>query len=46
MTIVEMAGRYYIPFMNGFKEINHAEAMQLYEEGYITSENVIEVEVD
>ena len=34
MTIVTIGNRYYIPFMDGFKEINQEQALYLYEQGY------------
>lgn len=34
MSIVIIGGRYYVPFMDGFKEINKSEALYLYEQGY------------
>jgi hypothetical protein len=34
MSIVIIGDRYYVPFMDGFKEINKAEALYLYEQGY------------
>jgi hypothetical protein len=38
MTIVTIAGHYYIPVVNGFKEIPFKEAMELYEKGEVTHE--------
>lgn len=29
-----MSGRYYLPFMDGWKEISPAEAQHLHEQGY------------
>lgn len=42
MTIVVMGSRYYIPVENGYREISKVEAMELYETGAITHEEVIE----
>jgi hypothetical protein len=42
MTIVTLGSNYYIPAENGFKQITYAEAMDLYESGEITHEEVIE----
>lgn len=42
MTIVTIAGKYFIPVENGFREISFMEAMGLYESGAITHEEVIE----
>lgn len=42
MTIVTLGSRFFIPVENGFKEISQAEAMDLYESGAITHEEVIE----
>ena len=42
MTIVTLGSKYFIPVENGFKEISHAEAMDLYENGDITHEEVID----
>lgn len=42
MTIVTLGSNYYIPVNNGFKQITHAEAMDLYEKGLIDHEEVIE----
>ena len=44
MTIVIKNGRYYIPFLDGLKEISPLQANQLYEEDLIT--NVEEYEHD
>jgi hypothetical protein len=42
MTIVTLGDKYYIPFMDGFKEITKEMAMRLYEENLITHEEVLE----
>jgi hypothetical protein len=44
MTIVVIGGNYYIPVTNGFKQISKAEALDLYETGAITTEEVINYE--
>ena len=46
MTIVVQGSRYYVPFMDGFKEISYAEAMYLYEQGFFTERDVEYVEYD
>jgi hypothetical protein len=46
MTIVTLAGHYYIPVQNGFKEIPFKDAMELYEKGYITNEEVLYYEYE
>lgn len=46
MTIVVIAGRYYVPFMDGYKELNHDQALYLYEQGYFDSEDVENIEWD
>ena len=46
MTIVVQGSRYYVPFMDGFKEISYSQAMWLYEQGYFEPEDVEEVEYD
>jgi hypothetical protein len=46
MTIVTLAGHYYIPVQNGFKEIPFKDAMELYEKGLITHEEDLNVEYD
>ena len=42
MTIVTLAGHYYIPVKDGFKEIPFKDAMELYEKGLITHEEVLD----
>jgi hypothetical protein len=42
MTIITLGDKYYIPVANGFQEITKAVAMDLYEQGEITHEEVIE----
>ena len=44
MTIVVMGDNYYIPVTNGYKQITKAEAMNLYETGQISSEEVLKYE--
>jgi hypothetical protein len=46
MKIVILGDNYYIPVENGFKHISKAQAMELYEEGLITQEDVIEYDHD
>ena len=42
MTIVTLGSKYFIPIENGFKEISYEQAMDLYEKGHITHEEVLE----
>lgn len=46
MEIVILGDNYYIPGDSGFKRITQAEAMDLYEQGSISSEEVISYEHD
>lgn len=46
MKIVIVGDNYYIPKTNGYTRITKAEAMELYEKGEISSEEVLSYEYD
>jgi len=46
MTIVTLGDKYYIPFMDGFKEITKETAVHLYEENLITHTEDLSYEYD
>jgi hypothetical protein len=46
MSIVIIGDRYYVPFMDGFKEISKGEAQFLYEQGCFTTSEVETYEHD
>jgi hypothetical protein len=46
MKIMIMGDRYYMPVENGYREISKAFAMELYEKGEVTNEEVSNYEHD
>jgi hypothetical protein len=46
MKIMIMGDRYYMPVENGYREISKAFAMELYEKGEVTNEEVSSYEHD